>query len=352
MKPIWKWLCIASGALVGAGGIGFVGSYLAYAGQYLVPATTVDDPSLPSRNVEGYRFHLEVMGLPTRPVVIVLHGGPGGDYRYLLPLRPLSDEYQVVFYDQRGSGLSPRVPDEQLSLDQHVEDLNAIVRSVSPHAPVRLVGHSWGAMLAAAYVDRHPERVSHAVLAEPAFLTAERGKEWFEAIGRGRPALSWPLASGLWRSLMQSLYVYGPDEDAREDFLTQAVMSLDVPEHPLRDYYCEADPNTAHLPNWRAGARALDAIVEESTDDDGSFNVDIVSPKLKRFPHKVLLIASSCNTVMGPEAQRENMLLFSNAELAVIKDAGHTMFGEQPEASLAVLRRYLGEDHSAIVASD
>jgi hypothetical protein len=46
------------------------------------------------------------------------------------------------------------------------------------------------------------------------------------------------------------------------------------------------------------------------------------------------------------------MDLFANAELSVIEYAGHTMFGEQPDASLAVLRRYLGEDHSAIVASD
>jgi pimeloyl-ACP methyl ester carboxylesterase len=80
--------------------------------------------------------------------------------------------------------------------------------------------------------------------------------------------------------------------------------------------------------------------------------MDLVSPNIKRFPHKVLLIAGSCNRSIGPEAQRLNMDLFANAELAVIQGAGHTMFGEKPEASLAVLRRYLGEDHSAIVASD
>ena len=111
MKRITKWLSVSAGGLVAVGLIAFVGSYLGFAGQFLVPATTTDDPALPSRNIAGYRYHLEVFGLPTRPVVIVLHGGPGGDYRSLLPLRPLSDDYQLVFYDQRGSGLSPRVPD-------------------------------------------------------------------------------------------------------------------------------------------------------------------------------------------------------------------------------------------------
>jgi proline iminopeptidase len=352
MKPIIKGLCIAGGGLLGLGLVGFLASYLAYSGQYVVPASTTDDPALPSRNIGGYRFHLEVFGLPTRPVVIIVHGGPGGDYRYLLPLRPLSDEYQLVFYDQRGSGLSPRVPDDQLSLDHFVGDLQAVIASVSPHAPVRLVGHAWGAMLAAAYLDRHPEQISHAVLAEPAFLTAERGNQWFEAIGHGRPPVSLPLLGRGWRSLMQSLYVYGPDDDARDDFLWREIVQLDVPDHPLARYYCGGDVKTAFQPAWRSGARAFKAVFQKARDDAGHFTVDLVSPNVKRFPHKVLLVAGGCNTITGPEAQRQNLELFGNAELAVIKDAGHTMFGEQPEASLAVLRRYLGEDHSAIVASD
>jgi proline iminopeptidase len=352
MKSIIKGLCVTGGSLLGLALVGFVGSYLAFSGQYQVPATTTDDPALPSRNIGGYRYHLEVFGLPTRPVVVVVHGGPGGDYRYLLPLRPLSDEYQVVFYDQRGSGLSPRVPDDQLDLDRFVEDLHAVVTSVSPHAPVRLVGHSWGAMLAAAYLDRHPEQVSHAVLAEPEFLTAERGDQWFAAIGRGRPPISLPLFGGAWRALMQSLYVYGPDNDARDDFLRQSLMTLDVPGHPLKDYYCGADVKTAVQPAWRSGARAFDSLLRKARDEAGHFTVNLVSPNIKRFPHKVLLVAGSCSAIVGPEAQRQNLELFSNAELAVIKGAGHTMFGEQPEASLAVLRRYFGEDHSAIVASD
>ena len=352
MKRIIKGLCVAALGLLGLGLLGFVGSYLAYSGQYVVPATTTDDPGLPSRSVAGYRYHLEVLGLPTRPVVVVVHGGPGGDYRSLLPLRPLSEEYQVVFYDQRGSGLSPRVPDDQLSLDQYVEDLNAIIASISPHAPVRLVGHSWGAMLVAAYLDRHPEQVSHAVLAEPAFLTAERGDQWFESVRHMRPKPSLGLLSGAWRSLMQSLYVYGPDDDARDDFLQQQLTELDVPGHPLASYYCGSDLKTAYLPSWRAGSRAFEAVLAKARDDAGHFTVNLVSPNIKRYPHKVLLVAGSCNTIIGAATQRQNMDLFSNAELAVIQDAGHTMFGEKPEASLSVLRRYLAEDHSAIVASD
>lgn len=351
MNRITKWLSVSLGGLLGLGLVGFVGSYLGFAGQFVVPATTTDDPALPSRSIGGYRYHFEVFGLPTRPVVIVLHGGPGGDYRSLLSLKPLSDDYQVVFYDQRGSGLSPRVPDEQLTLEQYVADLHSIVTTVSPHRPVRLVGHSWGAMLAAAYLDRYPDTVSHAALAEPAWLTAEQGNQWYEQINHGQPPLSWALLEGAWRSWIESLYVYGPDPDARRDFFTQQALRLDVPGHPLARYYCNEDVNKAYFPTWRTGSRSFRAIVKSSMAED-HFTRDLVSPRNKRFPHKVLLLAGSCNQIIGPDVQRQNVGLFANAELAVIEGAGHTLFGERPEASLTVLRRYLAEDHSAIVASD
>lgn len=352
MKPIWKTLSVAAGGLVGAGVVAFVASYLGHSGQYLVPATTVDDPALPSRNVGGYRFHLEVFGLPTRPVVIALHDGPGGDYRALLPLEPLSDEYQVVFYDQRGSGLSPRVPDEQLDLEQSLDDLHSILRAMSPHAPVRLIGHGWGAMLAAAYLDRHPEAVSHAVLAEPDFLTAEQGNAWLEQTGDAEPPHSFRLWSGTWSALMQSLYVYGPDPDAQQDFFVRQVSLLDVPGHPLAAQYCDGQRQSAYLPTWRAGARAAEQVTASLRDDDGRIAVDLVTPRSKRFPHKVLLLSGSCNQLTGPAVQRKNLELFGNAELAIIEGAGHTLLGERPESSLAVVRRYLAENHSAVVASD
>jgi proline iminopeptidase len=353
MKSIVKWLSMAGGALVGLAGVGFVGSYLAYSGQFVVPATTTDDPSLPGRSIGGYRYHLELHGLPTRPVVIVLHGGPGGDYRSLVPLQPLSDEYQVVFYDQRGSGLSPRIADEQqLGFEQLLSDLHAVVEAVSPHEPVRLIGHSFGAMLAAAYLEQHPEDVSHAVLAEPEFLTSEQATSWAAATRQGQAPVSWPLVHGVWRSLIQSLYVYGPDADAREDFFAQAVLDLELPGDPFADYYCGADRHTVRPPSWRVGARARDALMKLAIPGSEQVSADVISPGVKRFPHKVLLVAGSCNTVMGPAQQRQNMELFANAELAVIEDAGHALFSEQPEASLALLRRYLREDHSAIVASE
>src|SRR5690242_445823 len=75
----------------------------------LVPKTVAEDPSLPAIDVAGTRFHAEAFGDPNAPVILVLHGGPGSDYRCLLPLKALADDgYRVAFWDQRGTGLSTR----------------------------------------------------------------------------------------------------------------------------------------------------------------------------------------------------------------------------------------------------
>src|SRR5512147_2075559 len=109
-----------------------------------MPKTTAHDPSLSRTMVNGYAFHTEVYGDERLPTVIVIHGGPGGDITYLKALQALSDEYRVVFYDQRGTGLSPRENAEEHSIDLFLNDLDGIVDAFRGSGQVRLIGHSWG----------------------------------------------------------------------------------------------------------------------------------------------------------------------------------------------------------------
>jgi pimeloyl-ACP methyl ester carboxylesterase len=177
MGTIIHWIGLVVVALAGAAGLLFVAMFLWTRGVYPVPRTAAEDLSVPRITIDGVTLHGESVGDPRHPVVIVVHGGPGWDYRALLPLRALADEYRVVFYDQRGTGLSPRVETRELSLESSLTDLDAIVTHFGRGTPVRLVGHSWGAMLVSGYLGRHAERVSHAVLAEPGFLTSDLAQE-------------------------------------------------------------------------------------------------------------------------------------------------------------------------------
>ena len=122
----------------------FILFYVVTWGDYPVPATVADDPSLPHITIDGVTYHAETFGDPANPVVITIHGGPGGDYRSILSLKALSDDYFVVFFDQRGAGLSPRVNSDEITLASAVADLDSIVEHYGGGEPVNLVAHSWG----------------------------------------------------------------------------------------------------------------------------------------------------------------------------------------------------------------
>jgi class 3 adenylate cyclase/pimeloyl-ACP methyl ester carboxylesterase len=74
----------------------------------------------------------------------------------------LTENYQIVRYDNRGSGLSSRTVNE-FSLESHVRDLEAVVDRLALKK-FALFGLYFNAPAAIAYAVRHPERVSHLIL--------------------------------------------------------------------------------------------------------------------------------------------------------------------------------------------
>jgi pimeloyl-ACP methyl ester carboxylesterase len=81
--------------------------------------------------------------------IIVLHGGPDFDHRYLLPdLDRLADGFRLIYYDQRGRGQSAdHVQPDDVTLLSDVDDLDR-VREHYRLESAALLGHSWGAVLA------------------------------------------------------------------------------------------------------------------------------------------------------------------------------------------------------------
>ena len=74
--------------------------------------------------------------------LVLLHGGPGVPGETAPVAWCLSDRFQVLEPLQRTSGVVP------LTLARHVADLHEVLRGPLREGPVRLVGFSWGAMLA------------------------------------------------------------------------------------------------------------------------------------------------------------------------------------------------------------
>jgi alpha-beta hydrolase superfamily lysophospholipase len=107
-----------------------------------------------------YRFRV-----PARPagVVLLLHGYAEHSGRYGWVMERLGEAgFSVYAPDIRGFGASAR-PGALADLDslesavRDVASLAAVIQRVLPGAPLFLLGHSMGGMLAALYALRHPE---------------------------------------------------------------------------------------------------------------------------------------------------------------------------------------------------
>jgi pimeloyl-ACP methyl ester carboxylesterase len=146
--------------------------------------------------VDDARLFLHVRGAdPTAPVLLWLHGGPGGAERPLFRYYDggLEDHFVVAYWDQRGAGRSfdPDADPARLTIARHLADLDVIadhLRRELGRDRVVLIGHSWGGALALLYAAAHPEKVAAVVAVAPAVATraAEEAEYAFVAAEAAR----------------------------------------------------------------------------------------------------------------------------------------------------------------------
>jgi proline iminopeptidase len=309
-------------------------------GDYNPANTVAQDRSIPHITINNTVFHAETYGNDSLETVVVIHGGPGNDYRYLLPLVQLSDKYRLVFYDQRGTGLSPRVDDEELYLDTMLKDLENIINYYCPNDKVSLIGHSWGAMLASGYLAKHPNRVRKIVLAEPGLLTGVKAKEF---MAKTKFRFSFGALTSIGKSWFKSMHIKGPDKQASEDFLFMDISTaFDMPNHPYLGYFCGQNSRSVNWATWRYSARSSTKIMEHATNSEGQIGIDLVSG-LDSFKSKVLFLSGECNTITGPSFQKDHLKYFSNVEMVIVPNAGHMMFNDQPNLCIKTVLDYFNE---------
>jgi pimeloyl-ACP methyl ester carboxylesterase len=118
--------------------------------------------------VDGAKLYLLIRSADrTAPVLLWLHGGPGGAERPLFRYfnSELERHFVVAYWDQRGAGRSfdPHADPHRLTVTQHLADLDTVVdhlRQTLGREKIVLLGHSWGSALGLLYARDHPEKVS------------------------------------------------------------------------------------------------------------------------------------------------------------------------------------------------
>ncbi|HVX44899.1 MAG TPA: alpha/beta fold hydrolase [Mycobacteriales bacterium] len=307
------------------------------------------DPQLPAA-VKGLQYwdlptgsriaHVEIpaSGTPRSTPVIVLHGGPGvpdmaGDLHYFQALAQAG--FNVYLYDQVGAGRSSRLENpKHYTLERNVADLEAI-RVMIGAQRIDLVGHSYGGLLAAAYMAQYGSHVGRAVMVSPADL--DPGKFGASTLGRlgnddlrklfvnmAKPRSL--LAYGLLQVNPQAAHNFAGDADmdARFDDVyraSEAAQHCDGvklgPELHGLGYYANQYPQSA------SAAKHAD-----------------IRPALRKLSTPTLVLKGSCDYLSWSSAEGYLSAL-RDSSLIYIHDAGHAIYADQPAQSMGAIRAFL-----------
>jgi pimeloyl-ACP methyl ester carboxylesterase len=135
------------------------------------------------------RLHYVDWGNPTRPPLLMLHGGRDHCRNWDWAAAALRDEWHIIAPDLRGHGDSQWSTDGGYTMAGYIYDLAQLVHQ-QRLAPVTIVAHSLGGQVALRYAGIYPDTVARLVAIEglgpsPARLKAggaktivERMDEW------------------------------------------------------------------------------------------------------------------------------------------------------------------------------
>ena len=126
----------------------------------------------------GVALHYRDWGGDGRPIVL-LHGLASNARIWDLVAPRLTDDGRVLAFDQRGHGLSDK-PETGYGFAEVTADLAAALDALALRDPV-VVGHSWGANVAAVFAAEHPERAAAIGLIDGGVFDLSSNMSWEDA---------------------------------------------------------------------------------------------------------------------------------------------------------------------------
>jgi proline iminopeptidase len=270
-------------------------------------------------DVEGSGLVVDGDRLYSKPVAFLIHGGPGADHTSFKPtFSALSRKLQLVYFDHRGQGRSARGRKETYTLDNNVEDMEALRQHLGLDKIV-VIGGSYGGMVALTYAVRYPENISHLIViataAHSGFL--ERAKEILASKGTEEQKAS---AQRLWDGNFEN------EEQLRQYFQILGPM-----------YSLKYDPIMSGIA-WRRNILSVDAINVAFGGFLRNYNI---LDQLHKITAPTLVIAGRYDWICAPEFSEEIAQAIPHADLRIFENSSHLIRADEPEALLDAIAGFL-----------
>jgi proline iminopeptidase len=253
--------------------------------------------------------------------IVFLHGGPGGEHRFFLPhLEPLSSQFKLVFYDQRGCGQSSFCEEAVYTMEEEVETLEAL-RQHLDIGRLNLVGESWGSMLALLYASKYPAYINRL------FLTAAVGAKTEGYVNFGRL-----LMERLSEEELERFH------QVTEDYKEGKAAASDIFQI-IDPYYLFDSANLSKKIETKSNARVNSQIGEDILQN---YESSISPAALADIP---VMAAQGERDILPPDMLEELLLpLVPHAAIEVIPECGHWTAIEQPAILMEKIIKFFSKE--------
>ena len=277
-------------------------------------------------DVPGGPVWYKVVGSGPGIPLLALHGGPGGTSCGFSLLEPLGDQRPIIRYDQLGTGRSGRPDDMSLwTVDHFVEELH-ILRQELGLGNVHLLGHSWGASLAAAYViEKGTDGIESVILSSPLLSTAK----WVEDANIQRSQLPEDVQQVLETHEEAGTTDSDEYEAASEVYYERHMYAGERPETPAA---CKGAPWSQSIYEYMWGPQEFYAT--------GTLIDFDVTDQLTEIDVPVLFLTGRFDEAR-PETVAGFQKLVPGSQFTVIEDAGHASISKNPDEYMMILEGFL-----------
>ncbi|ABW28585.1 alpha/beta fold hydrolase [Acaryochloris marina] len=270
-------------------------------------------------DVEGSELAIATSHIQQKPVFFVIHGGPGVDHTTCRPvLSPLSEIAQLVYFDHRGHGRSARGNPETYTLDNNVEDLEALRQHLGLER-IGLLGFSYGGMVALAYASRYPRHVSQLIpvvtAADSRFLALAQAK-----LAKDGTPEQQAIAQLLWDGKFES-------EQQLQDYFQLL--------GPLYSLTFDLDKS---MEAWRRVIFNPEAINQAF---GGFLRTYDIRADLPQICAPTLVIGAEQDWICPPQFSEEIAQAIPKAKLGIIPNSGHSVRADAPEKLLELISNFV-----------
>lgn len=136
-------------------------------------------------DVAGMQIEVKANRLVEKPILFLIHGGPGGNHLHFksdsIKLQRLA---QLIFIDQRGCGWSKKGKQSDYTLENNIEDIEALRQYLGLNK-ICVLGFSYGGIVAQGYAIRYPKNISKLILVAtaPSYHFIEEAKQNLQRMG-------------------------------------------------------------------------------------------------------------------------------------------------------------------------